>query len=111
MENSVVFRVWPFLFHDLMFGTQTRSRNAGYRYLDQSWRVDRDHNNEVILFGRMKITEGPAEEWMNNPQSPTRLWLNGIPGLPNSKPREELRGSLRQETCVMVIIPVLPAKK
>ena len=115
VEATPIFRMWPFLFHDLMYGTQIKARNAGFRSLDQSWRADRDHGNEAVLIGRAKITEGPAEEWSNQPFSPTRLWLNGHPGERDagnrSLERKPLQGTLRQDTTVIVTIPVQDAKK
>ncbi|MCE9533732.1 MAG: hypothetical protein K8T89_21780 [Planctomycetes bacterium] len=102
------FRLWPLLFHDLVQGQAGRLYNASFRNLDQSWRVAEKNPNEAILVARIGRSEGPAEEMSASPASPTRLWLNELPG---SGPRTPFQGTIRQETYIRVFIPILPARK
>jgi hypothetical protein len=84
-------------------------RNSTLRPLDQRWRLDRDNNDEVILFGRAvppaaQTDTGPAEDVMKHGLSPTRLWLGTLPGQGS---RSTLPGTLSQETYVRVYMPMV----
>jgi hypothetical protein len=83
--------------------------NAGVRGLDQSWRLRPDHRGEAILVGRFESSQGPSEEVVQGPESPTQLWLGALPGGQATRPA--LPGQMRQWTYVRVYLPVLPARK
>jgi hypothetical protein len=78
-------------------------RNASLRSLDQSWRLTPEHRSEVILVGRVAPPVGPAEAALSGANSPSRLWLKGLPG---SSERTPIPGTGRQETWVRVYLPV-----
>jgi hypothetical protein len=107
-EDDPNFRLWLVLFHELMQGQHGRLFNASVRNLDQSWRIAEKSPYEAVIIARIGRTEKAAEEMSNSPESPTRLWLNAIPGNGARKP---LTGTMRQETYIRVFIPVLPTKK
>jgi hypothetical protein len=100
---------WGILFHEAALKTDTPLGNASLRRLDQSWRIDKNHTNEVILIAKVGPTTEPAEELMTkaNSPSPTQLWLKGVPS--EGKPRTPINGFMRQETYLRVFIPVKPA--
>lgn len=81
-------------------------RNASLRRLDQSWRLNPGNRDEVILVGRVVPPAGPAETLLGGPESPSRLWLKGLPG---AGPRWPITGTARQETYVRLYLPVKPA--
>jgi hypothetical protein len=92
--------------------------NSGLRYVDQSWRLQPQpevptppqptYRDEVILVARTAVLSGQAETITGNGVSPSRLWLDELPG---SRPeRPTLAGLLTQETYVRVYIPVAPAR-
>jgi hypothetical protein len=90
------------------------SQNASLRTLDQSWRLNRDNTEEVMILVKLARAVGPAEELMTDPAStsPSQLWLRGLPGLDeqgNRKTRTPVPGILQQETYVRIFIPVKPA--
>lgn len=101
------FRLWPMLFHDVVQGQFGRLYNSSVRELDQSWRIAEKNPNNAILVARLRRREGPAEDISQAPDSPTRLWLNGIPGVGARAP---IDGTIRQETYIRVLIPILPTK-
>src|SRR5207237_1267555 len=70
--------------------------------LDQSLRLD--HEDEVMVVGRIARKEGPAEDVASDPVSASRLWLGALPGTAGTRP--PLNGTLSQETFVRIIIPV-----
>jgi hypothetical protein len=77
--------------------------NRSLRYLDQSWRVK--HNQKgAIIYGRLALPVGPAEQITQDPVSPSRLWLGVLPGQGVNRPA--LSGTLRQETYVRIFIPI-----
>ncbi|QEG30799.1 hypothetical protein GobsT_56120 [Gemmata obscuriglobus] len=82
-------------------------RNASLRRLDQSWRFSEYHGqhvrDEVIVVGRVATPPGAAEEVLSGPNSPSRVWLKGLPG---SGARQPLPGTGRQETWVRFYLPV-----
>lgn len=94
------------LFHQ----TATRvsgPQNATLRPLDQSWRVSKENQDEVILVFKLKRQKGPAEEMMSDPDSPspTRVWLHGLPG---RDPKQRVDGIVQQDTYVRMYLPVKP---
>jgi hypothetical protein len=80
--------------------------NASLREVDQSWRVDEENRDEVILVGRLRQEQGDAEAITAGPASPSRLWLGELPS--SGQPRPPLAGRLRQDTVVRVFIPIAP---
>jgi len=97
---------WGVLFHEgtLSHGEGVIPRNASLRRLDQSWRLNPDNRDEVILVGRVTTPAGsPAEEALSGPGAASRLWLRKLPG---SGPRTPIPGTGRQETWVRVYLPV-----
>jgi hypothetical protein len=93
------------LFHEacLTHAEGVYPRNASLRTLDQSWRLTPEHRNEVILVGRVAPPIGPAEATLSGSNSPSRLWMKGLPG---SSERTPIPGTGRQETWVRVYLPV-----
>ncbi len=93
------------LFHEssLTYAENVIPRNASLRRLDQSWRLTPDNRSEVILVGRATPPAGAAEETLCGPNSPSRLWLKGLPG---SGERSAIPGTGHQETWVRVYLPV-----
>jgi hypothetical protein len=104
------------LMKTMMFYNEAKPGNVSNAYLrpfDQSWRLqqpvapdrqDTRYRDEVILVARTAPLHGPAEKVSLNGASPTRLWLDHLPG---SRPqRPSLAGYLTQETYVRVYIPV-----
>jgi hypothetical protein len=107
------------LVRDLLFhgppGPSATS-NAGWRFLDESWRLapaaeyvglrprQSSFRDEVILVARTPPVAAPAEKATLDGGTPTRLWLDYLPG---SRPeRPALPGFLNQETYIRVFIPV-----
>jgi hypothetical protein len=82
------------------------ANNASLRTVDQSWRVDANNSDEVILVGRLRLEQGPAEQVTAGPASPSRLWLGALPS--SGQPRPPVSGKLRQDTIVRVFIPITP---
>lgn len=82
-------------------------QNATLRGLDQSWRLSKDNQDELILVFKLKRQKGPAEEMMSDPNSPspTRVWLHGLPG---RDPRQTVDGIVQQDTYVRMYLPVKP---
>jgi hypothetical protein len=99
------------MFHDLSGNADWD--NSGLRELDQSWRVmplstvptppQLQYLDEAMLVGRAPSVTDRAEAVTAGPSSPSRLWLDALPG---SRPRPALDGHLSQETYVRVCIPV-----
>jgi hypothetical protein len=97
------FHMKSLLFHSA--GTEaTTERNSQLRALDESWRLNETHREEVILVGRTAYVEGEAEDVSKNEVSPSRLWLGVLPD--SGKGRKDLDGKLSQETFVRVYIPI-----
>jgi hypothetical protein len=83
------------------------SDNATLRHLDQSWRLSRERENEVILFGRTAPRPAEAAEAVTKDGlTASRLWLGAVPRPNTSRP--ELAGTILQRTFVRVFIPVAP---
>jgi hypothetical protein len=105
--------VMPLLFHALG-GNGEATDNSGLRTLDQSWRVlplstvptppQLQYLDEAILVGRAPSVTDRAETVTAGPSSPSRLWLDALPG--GGATRPALEGHLSQETYVRVFIPV-----
>ncbi len=97
----------PLLFHSL---AAEGADNSGLRTLDQSWRVKEQSTvptsylDEAILVARAPSVTDRAETVTAGGASPSRLWLDALPG---SRPaRPALEGHLSQETYVRVYVPV-----
>ncbi len=102
---GLVDRLWlGLLFHEAWTGQEPS--NGSLRDLDQSWRLTGDDRDEVILVGRLPQMKGPAEDVTRAPESPCRLWLDKLPTDGGDRP--PLRGTLRQDTIVRVILPLTP---
>jgi hypothetical protein len=109
--------LWGAMFHEAVVGKSTNSSpaNASLRPLDQSWRLDKDYTDEVIVLA--KVGPEPATGYTNiedlfardNSPSPTLLWLKGHPT--DGKKREPILGNMRQETYVRIFLPVKKAAK
>jgi hypothetical protein len=97
--------MWGVLFHEAALKSEEGviARNASLRRLDQSWRLSPDDLNEVIVVGRAVPQYGPAEEVLTGPNSPSKLWLKGLPGRDERQP---IKGVARQETWVRFYLPV-----
>jgi len=100
------------LFHEKFeVGTRT-TRNAAFRELDQSRRIDkieRDERNKdagisAIIYGTTKMEKGDAEATAKHPSSATSLWIGALPDGKNQRP--PLTGTLRQETHVRFFVPI-----
>jgi hypothetical protein len=81
------------------------TKNATLEELDQSWRLA--HADVAFVVGRIARQEGSAEEIARGTASPTTLWLGSLPG--PGQPRPALSGTLRQDTYVRMILPVMAA--
>ncbi len=82
-------------------------RNASLRFLDQTWRVQHDEREELVLLAHLAPHKGDAETVSQDAVSPSRLWLGSLPT--DDKPqRLPLVGLMLQETYVRVFIPVQP---
>jgi hypothetical protein len=88
----------------LLFHVGSLDANSQLRSLDESWRLNDSHKEEVILVGRAAYLEGKAEDVSKNEVSVSRLWLGVLPD--SGKPRKDLDGTLSQETFVRVYIPI-----
>jgi hypothetical protein len=94
------------LFHEasLPFTEGVFPSNASLRRLDQSWRLSPENRGEVILVGRVALPARAARETLDGANSPSRLWLKGLPG--SGAAREPIPGTGQQETWVRVYLPV-----
>lgn len=104
--------LWGAMFHEFVAGrTGSPLANASLRSLDQSWRVDKDYLDEVMILAKLGPETGPTEAVFGRDfsPSPTLVWLRGRPG--DGKTREPIPGSIRQETYVRIFLPVKKAPK
>ncbi len=96
---------------------QVAQTNAGWRELDQSWRLRAmvearrpkllpSYREEVVLVARVGTLSGRSEDVTRKDASPTRLWLNDLPG--PGKERPGLSGYLVQDGYVRAFLPVTP---
>jgi hypothetical protein len=92
------------LFNELRVGSE-RPSNATLRDLDQSWRLLADNPRDAILVGTLAKTDGPAETINADAANPARLWFGAFPDAPGAK-RPMLTGTLKQETCVRILLDV-----
>jgi hypothetical protein len=110
----------PRLVRDLLFhgppGTGTAS-NAGWRGLDQSWRLRPQSEytgakqqavwrDEAVLVARAPSLSAAAEKVTQESGAPTRLWLDALPG--TGAERKNLQGYLSQDTYIRAYIPINP---
>jgi hypothetical protein len=98
------------MFHDLRGDTEQPA--SGLRTLDESWRVQlqgegarRHYRDEVVLVGHTPPRSNRAEAVTKDGVSPTRLWLDELPGAQPQRPA--LSGYLQQETYVRIYIPLV----
>jgi hypothetical protein len=98
--------LWGLLFHEAALKNESGSypRNASLRRFDQTWRLKSENRTEVIIVGRVVPPSGPAGELFGGRESPTRLWLKGLPQPGETAP--EVPGTGRQETYVRVYLPI-----
>jgi hypothetical protein len=101
-------KLWPMLFHEKT-GGGSAPYNASVRNLDQSWRIGEQDRDLAVLVLRVPTAEDSAEAMSQKPQSPTRLWLNALPG--GETARDALQGTLRQETYIRVFITIPAVEK
>jgi len=92
-------------------GTHDHRNNSGLRSLDESWRLGEAPNlptnryrEEIILVARTAPVTGQADRVIQDGSSPTRLWLDKLPGSVPQRPSQ--RGVINQETYLRVYIPV-----
>lgn len=112
-------RVYPSLgsyalFRALLFHSAPgsgRRPNSGLNQLDEGWRLlaegegqQRRFRDEAILIARTPPRSGRAETVSQDGVSPSRLWLDALPGEQPQRP--ELSGYLQQETYVRIYIPL-----
>jgi hypothetical protein len=95
------------LFHEACVGGP-QSSNGSLRDLDQSWRLTDDDRDEVIIVGRLSQIRGTAEDVTKGPGSPSRLWMDKLPGEASERP--PLRGTMRQDTLVRIFLPLTPER-
>lgn len=93
------------LFHEAWIAS-VEANNGGLRALDQSWRLNDENRDEVILVGRLPQARGATEAVNAGPAVPSRLWLGKLPK--DGGPRPEINGTMRQDTIVRVLIPLAP---
>jgi hypothetical protein len=100
------------LFHGAPGGGQ--QPNSGLRPLAEGWRIQsqgegqqRRFRDEAILVARTPPRNDRAETIMQEGVSPTRLWLDELPG---KQQRPALPGYLLQETYVRIYIPLIRSR-
>jgi hypothetical protein len=103
----------PLLFYGVPGGGQ--QPNSGLRQFDEGWRVlsigegqQRRYRDEAILIARTPPRSGRAELVTQDGVSPTRLWLDELPGTQPQRPA--LSGYLQQETYVRIYIPLVRSR-
>ncbi|MGH7226504.1 MAG: hypothetical protein ACRELF_25080, partial [Gemmataceae bacterium] len=101
------------LFYSVPGGGQ--QPNSGLRQLDEGWRVvsqgegpQRRYRDEAILVARTPPRSDRAETISQDGVSPTRLWLDDLPGTRPQRPA--LSGYLQQETYVRIYIPLVRSR-
>jgi hypothetical protein len=102
----------PLLFHDVPGGSE--QPNSGLRGHDATWRLSRQgegrerrYRDEAILVARTPPRSDRAETVTRDGVSPSRLWLDQLPGAQPQRP--PLSGYLQQETYVRIYIPLQPS--
>jgi len=102
-----------FLFHGAPGGGQ--QPNSGLRRFDEGWRIQslgegqqRRYRDEAILVAHTPTRSNRAETVSQDGVSPTRLWLNELPGTQAQRPA--LSGHLQQETYVRIYIPLMRSR-
>lgn len=103
----------PLLFYGVPGGKQRP--NSGLRQFDEGWRVlslgegqQRRYRDEAILVARTPPRSDRAEIVAQDGVSPTRLWLDELPGTQSQRPA--LSGYLQQETYVRIYIPLVRSR-
>jgi hypothetical protein len=86
------------------FGASHRVRNAGFRELDESWRIQKTDTDGAILYGEIPMVEGAAEDVLKQPATVTQIWIGAIPGSGTERP--PMSGTMRQETHMRFYVPV-----
>jgi hypothetical protein len=89
--------------------------NSGLHRLDEGWRVvalgegqQRRYRDEAILVARTPPRSDRTETITQEGVSPTRLWLDDLPGTQPQRPA--LSGYLQQETYVRMYIPLVRSR-
>ena len=102
------------LFHGAPGGRQ--HPNSGLRQFDEAWRLlsvgegqQRRSRDEAILVARTPPRSDRAEAVAEDGVSPTRLWLDELPGKQQKRPA--LSGYLQQETYVRIYIPLVRSRQ
>ena len=103
--TSAPIPLFAMLFHEKATGTANPLENASLRSLDLSWRANDRNSDEVLLLLKLKRDTGPSEPILTGAEgnSPSVLWLKGLPGRDKRKPVE---GLMQQDTYVRLLIPV-----
>lgn len=85
--------------------------NHSLRYLDLSWRLDRDPGQgdiglrEAILYAHVPFQRGQADTIASGTAPlPTNLWLGALPKFGQKRPA--LDGTLAQDTYIRALLPV-----
>ncbi|MHB1423755.1 MAG: hypothetical protein ACYC3I_11285 [Gemmataceae bacterium] len=101
------------LFHGAPGGGQ--QPNSGLRRFDEGWRLlalgegqQRRYRDEVILVARTPPRGDRAEAVAQDDVSPTRLWLDELPGTRRQRPA--VSGYIQQETYVRIYIPLVRSR-
>jgi hypothetical protein len=101
------------LFYGVPGGRQ--QPNSGLRQFDEGWRLlslgegqQRRYRDEAILVARTPPRSDRAEIVAQDGVSPTRLWLDELPGAQSQRPA--LSGYLQQETYVRIYIPLVRSR-
>jgi hypothetical protein len=98
------------MFHEAFeSGGSRTARNAGFRDLDQSWRIGAEDRDGAVLYGQLPMVSGAAEDVVKRNTTATRLWLGALPG--SGQQRPPMQGTLRQETHLRFFVPVKAEKK
>jgi hypothetical protein len=109
----------PDLIRDLMFHgehAKASKSNGGWRPLDQAWRLHplnemswlpqpvQVYRDEVLLVARVASQADTSESVSRADASPTRLWLDALPGPQSQRP--PLNGYIVQDVYLRAYIPV-----
>jgi hypothetical protein len=110
LPNLTSYRILrSLLFYNISDGGL--SPNSGLRQLDEAWRLSqgegpqRRYRDEAILVARTPPRSDRAEIVAQDGVSPSRLWLDELPGTQAQRPA--LAGYLQQETYVRIYIPLV----
>jgi hypothetical protein len=109
------------LMRDMLFHSQPAQpdkSNGGWRELDQSWRLrpltehssrpqpQSVYRDEILMVARVPSRADRSESVASADASPTRLWIDALPGTGSERP--SLNGFLVQDVYLRVYVPVAP---